>query len=102
MKIVSRTLVYVTLTATAVIAAASCSEADGEMSVGDLSAGVSVDATHDHTPGEVGVEADAGLINTIGDVPDVEMIDISTGATVNLQSFVTNEKPLLFWFWAPH
>ena len=36
------------------------------------------------------------------DVPDVEMIDLSTGATVNLRSLVTGDKPLLFWFWSPY
>ena len=45
---------------------------------------------------------DMSLINTVGDVPDIEMTDVSTGARVNLQSFVDNEKPLLFWFWSPH
>ena len=102
MKIVTRTFVHATLTATAVIGAASCSGPDGEMSVGDLSADVAGDAAHDHGPGDVGVEANASLVSTIGDVPDLDMIDISTGATVNLLSFVTNEKPLMFWFWVPH
>ena len=37
-----------------------------------------------------------------GDVPDFEMINIQTGAPVNLQSVVDGSTPLLFWFWAPH
>ena len=37
-----------------------------------------------------------------GDVPDFEMINIHTGAAVNLQSVVDGSTPLLFWFWAPH
>ena len=37
-----------------------------------------------------------------GDVPDFEMIDVQTGAPVNLQSVVDGSTPLLFWFWAPH
>ena len=37
-----------------------------------------------------------------GDVPDFEMINIQTGAAVNLQSVVDGSTPLLFWFWAPH
>ena len=35
------------------------------------------------------------------DVPDVDMFDAATGATVNLRSVVKGEKPLLFWFWSP-
>ena len=35
------------------------------------------------------------------DVPDRDMIDIHTGATVNLRSVVKGDKPLLFWFWSP-
>ena len=102
MSILPQRPVLVMLIAAVVAAAASCSSADGEMAVGGLPADVSGDAAHDHAHGEVRVEADASLINTIGDVPDLDMIDISTGATVNLLSFVTNEKPLLFWFWVPH
>ncbi|MGI9600549.1 MAG: hypothetical protein ACR2QE_01600 [Acidimicrobiales bacterium] len=36
------------------------------------------------------------------DIPAVDTIDVRTGETVNLQSLVPSEKPLLFWFWAPH
>ncbi len=35
------------------------------------------------------------------DVPNRDMIDIHTGATVNLRSVVKGDKPLLFWFWSP-
>ena len=37
-----------------------------------------------------------------GDVPDLDMVSVYTGETVNLQSLVSGETPLLFWFWAPH
>lgn len=37
-----------------------------------------------------------------GDVPDLQMIDVHTGATLDLQSVVDGRTPLLFWFWAPH
>ena len=40
-------------------------------------------------------------MSTTGDVPDIDMIDISTGAGVNLRSLVDNTKPLMFWFWEP-
>ena len=36
------------------------------------------------------------------DVPNVDLIDISTGDTVNLRSLVTGEKPLLLWFLSPY
>ena len=35
------------------------------------------------------------------DVPDVDLLDLSTGETVNLRSLVTGEKPLLLWFLSP-
>ncbi len=35
------------------------------------------------------------------DVPDVDLVDISTGETVNFRSFVTGDKPLLLWFLSP-
>ena len=37
-----------------------------------------------------------------GDVPDLQMIEMHTGSTLNLQSVVDGQTPLLFWFWAPH
>ena len=37
-----------------------------------------------------------------GDVPDLDMVSVYTGETVNLQSLVSGQTPLLFWFWAPH
>ena len=37
-----------------------------------------------------------------GDVPDLDMVNVHTGETVNLQTLVTGQTPLLFWFWAPH
>lgn len=40
--------------------------------------------------------------STAGDVPAAEMIDVRTGAAVNLQSVVDGETPLLLWFWVPH
>ena len=36
------------------------------------------------------------------DVPDVDLLDLSTGETVNLRSLVTGEKPLLLWFLSPY
>ena len=64
-------------------------------------------AEHGHDHASEGVDrsddgSEMSLINTTGDVPDLDMIDVYTGATVNLRSLVDNTKPLLFWFWTPH
>ena len=37
-----------------------------------------------------------------GDVLDFDMIDASTGATVNLRSVVNGKTPLLFWLYSPY
>lgn len=37
-----------------------------------------------------------------GDVPDLDMVNVGSGETTNLQSVVTGQTPLLFWFYAPH
>ena len=37
-----------------------------------------------------------------GDMPDLDMTNVHTGETVNLQSLVGGQTPLLLWFWAPH
>ena len=36
------------------------------------------------------------------DLPSVELVDVATGATVNLASFAPADLPLVLWFWAPH
>ena len=48
-----------------------------------------------------GAAADAAA-SAAGDVPALDMIDVYTGETVNLQSVASGETPLLLWFWAPH
>ena len=46
------------------------------------------------------VEAEAIVISD--DVPNMDLIDLSTGESVNLRSFVTGDKALLVWFWSPY
>ena len=58
------------------------------------------DASQDGGPRR-GDGSDLSLMSTRDDVPDIDMIDISTGAGVNLRSLVDNTKPLMFWFWEP-
>ena len=36
------------------------------------------------------------------DLPSVELVDVASGATVNLASFAPSERPIVLWFWAPH
>ena len=34
-------------------------------------------------------------------LPDTEVVDLATGATLSLASLTPAAKPLLVWFWAP-
>ena len=53
--------------------------------------------------GESEAPTETTLVLAISDdVPDLELIDVSTGQPVNLRMLVPAETPLLFWFWAPH
>lgn len=36
------------------------------------------------------------------DLPSVDVVNVATGATVNLASFAPADQPLVLWFWAPH
>ena len=36
------------------------------------------------------------------EVPDAALDDVATGDAVSLRSLIPAEKPVLFWFWAPH
>ncbi len=61
-------------------------------------------ATDGATPGgsAPGGDATAGEDFVASDgVPDLAMVDLSTGSTVSLRSVVSGETPLLFWFWSP-
>ena len=94
--------------AAVVIGTASCGgdSGAGQLDVNSLLADAAGEHGLDHASQDVGAQGGDGsnmsLINTTGDVPDIDMIDISTGAAVNLRSLIDNTKPLLFWFWAPH
>ena len=95
------------LAAVVVIVAVACGgDGTGQMDINSLLEDSPGENEHDHASEGVGLRSDDGsemsLINTTGDVPDLNMIEVSTGATVNLQSLVDNTKPLLFWFWTPH
>ena len=36
------------------------------------------------------------------DLPSVDVVNVATGASVNLASFAPADQPLVLWFWAPH
>ena len=36
------------------------------------------------------------------EVPDAVLTDVASGEEVSLRSMVPAERPVLFWFWAPH
>ena len=75
------------------------------MDINSLLEDASGEHGHDDASQDVGPRwgdgSDLSLMSTTGDVPDIDMIDISTGAGVNLRSLVDNTKPLMFWFWEP-
>ena len=73
----------------AILAAAACGADDAVTTAEPASTGTDVAA----------LDAPATVA---GDVPDLNMTDVYTGETVNLQSVVSGETPTLLWFWAPH
>ena len=36
------------------------------------------------------------------EVPDAVLTDVASGGEVGLRSLVPSDRPVLFWFWAPH
>ena len=95
------------LAAVVVIVAVACGgDGTGQMDINSLLEDSSGEHGHDHASESVGGLSDDGsemsLTNTTGDVPDLDMTDVSTGAIVNLRSLVDNNMPLMFWFWEPH
>lgn len=53
--------------------------------------------------GESAVHAEETQDSVVSDdLPDLDLIDVSTGRPVNLRSLAPAATPLLLWFWAPH
>ena len=46
--------------------------------------------------------ADTAALTGVSDLPDVEMINLNTGETVQLASYAPADKPIVLWFWAPY
>lgn len=38
---------------------------------------------------------------SLSDVPNVDLVDLSNGETVNLRSLIDGSRPVMLWFWAP-
>ncbi|MDE0118319.1 MAG: hypothetical protein OXT07_17095 [bacterium] len=38
----------------------------------------------------------------VSDLPPVDVVDVATGAAVNLAGFAPSDRPIVLWFWAPH
>ena len=80
---------------TAPAATAAASEAGGEEAGGGGAAAA-------EGSGDDGTGGGPAAVAVSADVPDLEMVDVATGGSVQLVSLVTGDKPLLLWFWAPH
>ena len=74
------------------------------MSVDGLTAAAAAESSLEAGDDQLGdASPDAALLDAASDdIPDIEMIDVSTGAAVNLRSLTGRGTPLLFWFWEPH
>ncbi len=46
--------------------------------------------------------SDRPAVLTPADVPSVDVVLLSTGATLDLRSLTASGRPTLLWFWAPH
>jgi hypothetical protein len=67
---------------------------------GDDAAGDQTDEATASTDGDASDQADVPGENLF---PDVDVVDISDGSTVNLADELGGgTKPVLLWFWAPH
>ncbi len=52
------------------------------------------------TTGDTPTEAPS--LSGESDLPDVEMINLNTGESVQLASYAPADKPIVLWFWAPY
>lgn len=51
---------------------------------------------------QVGTEASPTTAPGADDVPEVDVVSLADGSTVDLRSLTTPGRPTLLWFWAPH
>ena len=81
--------------------AAACGDsgANPETAPTEAPAPTQAPATQGPTP-EPATETAAPALAS--DLPSVDLVDVATGATVNLGSFAPSGRPIVLWFWAPH
>ncbi len=74
----------------------------GSSDVGSDAAGS--EASAESTAGSTGEEAAGPVVPTPDHLfPDVDVLDIQTGATLNIATELAGgDRPVLLWFWAPH
>lgn len=92
---VPRTARVAAAAAVAVLLAGACGGGDSTSS--DLTAAASAEP---RTEPASQTEALAEAPNN--QLPDVDVIDIASGAEVNLRTLAPADKPIVLWFWAPH
>jgi len=83
------------LTVALSIGAVACGSPDADTVAGNAGGG-------SPTPTSAPNPAAGGGDRAVTDLPDVEVVDLASGDTVNLQSLAAAGKPTLLWFWAPH
>ncbi len=109
------------LTVCAALIAAACGSGEGDVSSGPVTVGEPA-ATQGETPTTPPAPSDSGVPQTAApqpaesgepaateapapvasDLPNVDVLDVYTGETVNLTSLAPAGTPLLLWFYAPH
>ncbi len=80
------------------IGAVACRSPDTETGAGNAGDGSATTAPATSSP----TPANGGGDETVTDLPDVEVVELASGDTVDLQTLAVAGKPTLLWFWAPH
>lgn len=83
------------------LGAAACADSSDSPEAAPTGAPVSTEAPATQAPAPEPTTETAAPAPT-SDLPSVELVDVATGATVNLASFAPADQPLVLWFWAPH
>ena len=82
--------------------AISACGSDGTTAAGEAGSTPAPAVTAAAAPSEASVGAGPVAPPPASNLPAVGLLDTASGDQVNLQTVVDGERPLLFWFWAPH
>ncbi len=80
----------------------SDADSDGADSAGDAdeTADQTADDSTDDGSADEAADGDTAAVNLF---PDVDVLNIADGATINLSDELAGgDRPVLLWFWAPH